>query len=93
MGKRPAEVELFVGNMGSIQREDSAFYAKRRSANHGNRTRTDSSERGVVSSSYSAVNQLLTSVVRETCTLRSVGAGTGDRPGHPVGVKTEAWSS
>src|SRR5580704_14041749 len=44
MGKRPAEVELFVGNMGSIQREDSAFYAKRRIANHGNRTRTDSSE-------------------------------------------------
>jgi len=24
-GKRPAEVELFVRNMGSIQREDSAF--------------------------------------------------------------------
>jgi hypothetical protein len=32
------------------------------------------------------VNQLLKSVVRETCTLRSVGAGTGDRPGHPVGI-------
>jgi hypothetical protein len=31
-----------VGNMGSIQREDSAFYAKRRIANHGNR---DSSPR------------------------------------------------
>jgi hypothetical protein len=28
MGKRAAEVELFVGNMSSIQREDSAFYAK-----------------------------------------------------------------
>jgi hypothetical protein len=36
-----------------------------------------------------AVNQLLTSVVRETCTLRSVGAGTGDRPGHPVEQETE----
>src|SRR5499427_2633379 len=44
MGKRPAEVDLFVGDMGSIQREDSAFYAKRRIANHGNRTRTNSSE-------------------------------------------------
>src|ERR1022692_5278164 len=41
MGKRAAEVELFVGNMSSIQREDSAFYAKRRSASHDNRTRTN----------------------------------------------------
>ena len=32
MGKRPAEVESFVGNMGSIQREDTGFYAKRRTA-------------------------------------------------------------
>jgi hypothetical protein len=39
MGKRAAEVELFVGNMSSIQREDSAFYAKRRTASHDNRTR------------------------------------------------------
>jgi hypothetical protein len=44
MGKRPAEVELFVGNMDSIQGEGSAFYAKRRIANHGNRSRTNSSE-------------------------------------------------
>jgi hypothetical protein len=29
MGKRAAEVELFVGNMSSIQREETAFYAKR----------------------------------------------------------------
>jgi len=41
MGKRAAEVELFVGNMSSIQREDSAFYAKGRSASHDNRTRTN----------------------------------------------------
>ena len=47
MGKRPAGVELFEGNMGSIQREGSAFYATRRTANHGNRTRTDSSESSV----------------------------------------------
>jgi len=44
MGKRPAGIELFVGNMGSIQREDTAFYAKRRSASHGNGTRTNSSK-------------------------------------------------
>src|ERR1700747_1947119 len=44
MGKRPAEVESFVGSMGSIQREDTAFYAKRRIAAHGNRTRTNSSK-------------------------------------------------
>jgi hypothetical protein len=44
MGKRAAEVELFVGNMNSIQRERTAFYAKRRIASHDNRTRTNSSQ-------------------------------------------------
>ena len=29
MGKRPAEVELFNEDMGSIQREVTALYAKR----------------------------------------------------------------
>ena len=43
MGKRAAEVELFVGNMSFTQREDTAFYAKRRTASHDNRTRTNSS--------------------------------------------------
>ena len=47
MGKRAAEVELFVGNMSSIQREDSAFYAKRRTASHDNETRTNSSQSSV----------------------------------------------
>ena len=47
MGKRAAEVELFVGNMSSIQREDTAFYAKRRTASHDNRTRTNSSQSSV----------------------------------------------
>src|SRR5713226_8430797 len=47
MGKRPAEGESFDGNMGSIQREDSAFYATRRTASQGNRTRTNSSEGSV----------------------------------------------
>ena len=47
MGKRPAEGESFVGNMGSIRREDSAFYAKRRIASHDNGTRTNSSKSSV----------------------------------------------
>jgi hypothetical protein len=34
-----------------------------------------------------AVKQLLTSVVREICTLRSVGAGArATAPGHPVAI-------
>src|ERR1022692_903975 len=37
-----------------------------------------------------AVNQRLTSVVREIRTLRSVGAG-GSAPGDPVDVGTELW--
>ena len=32
------------------------------------------------------MNQLPTSAVREICTLRSVGAGVGDRPGNPVAI-------
>jgi hypothetical protein len=85
MGKRPAEVESFVGNMGSMRWEDTAFYAKRRITGHGNGTRTNSSEvatkalspiPGVASYRY-AVNRLLKSVVREIRTLRSVGAGGG----------------
>jgi hypothetical protein len=86
MGKRPAEVESFVGNMGSIQREETAFYAKRRTASHGNGTRTNSSEVVAakaaspiprVASYRYAVNRLPKSVVREIRTLRSVGAGGG----------------
>ena len=38
MGKRSAVVELFLGDMGSIQREITAFYSKRRTADHGNET-------------------------------------------------------
>jgi len=82
MGKRPAEVESFVGNTSSIQREDTAFYAKRRSTSRGNGTRTNSSTATKAVSTLSgvadyrcAVNQLLKSVVREIRTLRSVGTG------------------
>lgn len=32
------------------------------------------------------MNHFLTSAVREIRTLRSVGAGAGDRPGHPVAI-------
>lgn len=38
MGKRPAESDAFLGNMRSIQREDTVFYAKRRTTSHGNGT-------------------------------------------------------
>jgi hypothetical protein len=45
-----------------------------------------------VASYRPAVKQLLTSVVPETCTLRSVGAGEwATAPGHPVG--DQRWSS
>jgi len=44
MGKGPAESDVFEGNMGSMQREDTVFYATRRTASHGNGTRTNSSE-------------------------------------------------
>src|SRR5215469_298119 len=44
MGKRAAEVEMFVGDMSSIPREDTAFYAKRRTASHDNGTGTNSSQ-------------------------------------------------
>ena len=45
-----------------------------------------------VASYRRAVKQLLTSVVREICTLRSVGAGErATAPGHPVG--DQQWSS
>jgi hypothetical protein len=44
MGKRPAGVEWFEGDMGSIQREDTALYSKRGMTSHDNGTRTNSSE-------------------------------------------------
>src|SRR5262245_35609162 len=38
------------------------------------------------SSCYTPVNELLKRVVRKICTLHSVGAGDGNRTGHPVGT-------
>ena len=86
MGKRPAEVELFVGNMGSIQREIRASMQREETP-----TMETGLERIAVSvtatkavsplsgaaSFRGAVNQLLKSVVREIRTLRSVGTGGG----------------
>ena len=45
MGKRSAEVELFLGNMGSIQRETRPSMQREESAGHGNGTRTNSSRK------------------------------------------------
>jgi hypothetical protein len=38
MGKRPAGIESFLGNIGSIQREDTVFYAKGRETSYENGT-------------------------------------------------------
>jgi hypothetical protein len=38
MGKRPAKMESFLGNISFIQREETVFYAKRREASYGNGT-------------------------------------------------------
>ena len=38
MGKRPAAIEMFEGNMGSIQGEVRVFHAKERAICHGNGT-------------------------------------------------------
>ena len=46
MGKRPAGVELFEGNMASIQREIGRL-CKGQIAIHGNRTRTNSRKSAV----------------------------------------------
>ena len=65
MGKRSAVVELFLGDMGSIQRELRP-----------STQREDHLEQIAVK----AVNQLPKSVVREIRTPRSVGAGGGRPP-------------
>jgi hypothetical protein len=44
MGKRPAEVDSFLGNMSSMQREDTVLYATRGTTSHGNETGTNSGE-------------------------------------------------
>src|SRR5215831_2457403 len=72
---------------------DTAFYAKRRSADHGNETRANSSEIAATEAASpisgaagtrGAVNQLSKSVVREIRTPRSVGTGGATVSRDPV---------
>src|ERR1035438_2170185 len=70
MGKRLAVVELFLGDMGSIQRE------LRPSTQREDQLTMETKLEQIA---VKAVNQLPKSVVREICTPRSVGAG-GGRP-------------
>src|SRR5476651_1423785 len=71
MGKRSAVVELFLGDMGSMQRE-----LRPSTQREDQLTMETKLERIAVK----AVNQLPKSVVREIRTPRSVGAGGGRPP-------------
>src|SRR5205823_12007457 len=71
MGKRSAVVELFLGDMGSIQRE------LRPSTQREDQLTMETKHEQIA---VKAVNQLPKSVVREIRTPRSVGAGGGRPP-------------
>src|SRR6266850_5762130 len=71
MGKRSAVVELFLGDMGSIQRE------LRPSTQREDQLTMETKLEQIA---VKAVNQLPKSVVREIRTPRSVGAGGGQLP-------------
>ena len=71
MGKRSAVVELFLGDMGSMQRELRPSIQ---------REDQPTMETKLEQIAVKAVNQLPKSVVREICTPRSVGAGGGQLP-------------
>src|SRR5215831_15745781 len=71
MGKRSAVGELFLGNMGSIQRETRPSIQ---------REDQPTMETKLEQIAASAVNHLSKSVVRQIRTLRSVGAGGGRPP-------------
>src|SRR5471030_2652345 len=71
MGKRSAVVELFLGDMGSIQRE------LRPSTQREDQLTMETKLEQIA---VKAVNQLPKSVVREIRTPRSVGAGGGRTP-------------
>jgi hypothetical protein len=68
MGKRSAAGELFLGNMGSIQREIRPSIQREDQL---------TMETKLEQIAASAVNQLPKSVVRQIRMLRSVGAGGG----------------
>ena len=77
MGKRSAVVELFLGDMGSMQRE------LRPSTQREDQLTMETKLEQIA---VKAVNQLPKSVVREIRTPRSVGAGgAGDRLRRPGG--------
>ncbi|SIO31101.1 hypothetical protein SAMN05443247_03812 [Bradyrhizobium erythrophlei] len=71
MGKRSAVVELFLGDMGSMQRE------LRPSTQREDQLTMETKLEQIT---VKAVNQLPKSVVREIRTPRSVGAGGGRPP-------------
>ena len=71
MGKRSAVVELFLGNMGSIQRETRPSIQREDQL---------TMETQLEQIAVKTVNQLPKSVVREIRTPRSVGAGGGQPP-------------
>ena len=71
MGKRSAVVELFLGDMGSMQRELRPSIQREDQP-------TMETKLGQIA--VKAVNQLPKSVVREIRTPRSVGAGGGQLP-------------
>jgi hypothetical protein len=71
MGKRSAAGELFLGNMGSIQRETRPSIQREDQL---------TMETKLEQIAASAVNHLSKSVVRQIRTLRSVGAGGGRPP-------------
>ena len=71
MGKRSAVVELFLGDMGSMQRELRPSIQ---------REDQPTMETKLEQIAVKAVNQLPKSVVREIRTPRSVGAGGGRPP-------------
>src|SRR6202158_3902476 len=71
MGKRSAVVELFLGDMGSLQRELRPVTQREDHL---------SMETKLEQIAVKAVNQLPKSVVREIRTPRSVGAGGGRPP-------------
>ena len=70
MGKRSAVVELFLGNMGSIQRE------LRPSTQREDQLTMETKLEQIA---VKAVNQLPKSVVRENCTPGSVRGAPGNR--------------
>jgi hypothetical protein len=71
MGKRSAVVELFLGDMGSMQRELRPSIQREDQL---------TMETKLEQIAVKAVNQLPKSVVREIRTPRSVGAGGGRPP-------------